>query len=274
MSIGDLSEDTNWQPELNRVEYVIHAAARVHMIGDSAAAPLEEFRRVNVRGTLKLARQAAEAGVRRFVFVSSVKVNGEGTRPGRPYRADDPPQPVDPYGISKHEAEIGLMDLAERTGLDVVIIRPPMVYGPGVKANFLAMMRWLHKGVPLPFGAIHNLRSLVALDNLVDLIVTCIAHPAAARQVFLVSDGRDLSTTELLRMTGAALRRPTRLPPVPVSVLETAARWVGQADVARRLCGSLQVDISKTRERLDWTPPVTVEDALRKTADDFLASAQ
>lgn len=271
---GDLTGDADWRQALRGIDAVIHAAARVHVMQDASADPLAEFRRTNVLGTLNLARQAAHSGVRRFVFVSSIKVNGEGTLPGRPFRADDVPKPVDPYGISKHEAEIGLMELAQQTGLDVVIVRPVMVYGPGVKANFLAMMRWLHTGVPLPLGAIHNSRSLVALDNLTDLIVTCLGHPAAARQVFLVSDGRDLSTTELLRLTGAALKTRVRLLPVPPAVLETAARWVCQGDVAQRLCGSLQVDIDKTRDRLDWTPPVSVEDALRKTADHFLASTQ
>ncbi len=206
----------------------------------------------------------------RFVFISTIKVNGEGTPLGQPYTADDVPAPVDPYGVSKHEAELGLMRLAEETGMEVVIIRPVLVYGPGVKANFLSMMRWLHKGIPLPLGAIHNQRSLVALDNLVDLIVTCLHHPAAANQTFLVSDGEDLSTTALLRRTAAALGRPARLIPVPVRVLRTAAHLLGKADFAQRLYGSLQVDISKTRELLGWSPPVSVDDALHKTARHFL----
>jgi nucleoside-diphosphate-sugar epimerase len=219
---------------------------------------------------LNLARQAAEAGVRRFIFISSIKVNGEGTPLGAPYRADAQPQPADPYGISKMEAEQGLRALAGETGMEVVIIRPTLVYGPGVKANFLNMMRWLHKGVPLPFGAIHNRRSLVALDNLVDLIVTCIEHPAAANQTFLVSDGEDLSTTELLRRMATALGAPAHLLPVPSWLLEAGATMLGKKALSQRLCGSLQVDISKTRELLGWTPPLSVDAALRKTAKHFL----
>ncbi len=268
--VGDLAPDTDWSRAVSGVDAIVHTAARVHVMRDSAADPLAEFRRVNVAGTLNLARQAVDAGVRRFVFISSIKVNGEQTLPGRPYTAEDVPAPIDPYGISKHEAEQGLRQLAQETGLEVVIIRPVLVYGPGVKANFLSMMRWLHQGIPLPLGAIHNQRSLVALDNLVDLIVTCLHHPAAANQTFLVSDGEDLSTTALLRRTAAALGRPARLIPVPALVLRTAARLLGKADFAQRLCGSLQVDISKTRELLGWLPLVSVDEALRKTARHFL----
>jgi nucleoside-diphosphate-sugar epimerase len=237
---------------------------------DTSSDPLVEFRKVNLDGTLALARQASAAGVRRFIFISSIKVNGEGTAPTQPYKAGDDSAPLDPYGVSKLEAEQGLRALATDTGMEVVIIRPVLVYGPGVKANFLNMMRWLHKGVPLPFGAIHNRRSLVALDNLVDLIVTCIDHPAAANQTFLVSDGEDLSTTELLRRMGTALGKPARLLPVPSWLLETGAAMLGKQALSQRLCGSLQVDISKTRELLNWTPPVSVDEALRKTAKHFL----
>jgi len=237
---------------------------------ETANDPLAEFRKVNVDGTLNLARQAAAAGVRRFIFISSIKVNGEGSALGAPYLADAKPAPADPYGISKMEAEQGLRALAAETGMEVVIIRPVLVYGPGVKANFRSMMSWLNKGVPLPLGAIHNQRSLVALDNLVDLIVTCIDHPAAANQTFLVSDGEDLSTTELLRRMGAALGKPARLLPVPAFMLQAGAALLGKRDMAQRLCGSLQVDISKTRELLNWTPPVSVDQALAKTAAHFL----
>ncbi|OWJ89273.1 NAD-dependent dehydratase [Pseudomonas sp. A46] len=268
--VSGLEADANWRAALEGVEAVIHSAARVHVMHDESSDPLAEFRKVNVEGTLNLARQAAEAGVRRFIFISSIKVNGEGTPPGSPYRADAQPQPADPYGISKMEAEQGLRALAAETGMEVVIIRPTLVYGPGVKANFLSMMRWLHKGVPLPFGAIHNQRSLVALDNLVDLIVTCIDHPAAANQTFLVSDGEDLSTTELLRRMATALGKPARLLPVPSWLLEAGASMLGKKALSQRLCGSLQVDISKTRELLGWTPPLSVDAALRKTAAHFL----
>ena len=268
--VEDISADTAWQPVLQSVDVVVHAAARVHVMHDTSSDPLSEFRKVNVDGTLNLALQAAAAGVRRFIFISSIKVNGEGTAVGERYQADAQSAPIDPYGISKMEAEEGLRTLAAETGMEVVIIRPVLVYGPGVRANFLSMMRWLHKGVPLPFGAIDNRRSLVALDNLVDLIVTCIDHPAAANQTFLVSDGEDLSTTELLRRMGVTLGKPARLLPVPGRFLEVGAAMLGKQALAQRLCGSLQVDISKTRQLLNWTPPVTVDQALRKTAEHFL----
>ena len=266
---GDLEPSNNWSVALADVSAVVHCAARVHVMADTAADPLEEFRRVNVQGTLNLARQAAVAGVRRFVFISSIKVNGESTQPGHPFTADDAPAPLDAYGISKREAEQGLRELSAQTGMEVVIIRPPLVYGLGVKANFAAMMRWLQRGVPLPLGGIHNQRSLVALDNLVDLIVTCITHPAAANQTFLVSDGEDVSTTELLRRMGQAMNCPARLIPVPVSWLKLAATLVGKQDMAQRLCGSLQVDIEKTRQLLGWRPPLTLDQGLKKAAEGF-----
>lgn len=268
--ITNINANNDWLPALNGVEAIIHTAARVHVMNDRVADPLAAFRRVNVEGTLNLARQAAATGVRRFIFTSSIKVNGEGTPFGVPYLADGQPAPVDPYGISKMEAEQGLHILSAETGMEVVIIRPVLVYGPGVKANFLSMMRWLHKGVPLPFGAIHNRRSLVALDNLVDLIVTCIEHHAAANQTFLVSDGEDLSTSELLRRMGAVLGRPARLLPVPSWLLQVGAAALGKQALSQRLCGSLQVDIGKTRELLGWTPPLSIDEALRKTAKHFL----
>ena len=260
----------DWRPALEGITTIVHCAARVHVMNDDAADPLREFRRINVDGTLRLATQAAEAGAGRFVFISSIKVNGESTVPGRPFTAQQAPAPIDPYGVSKWEAEQQLRKLSAETGMELVIIRPVLVYGPGVKANFLNMMKWLYKGVPLPLGAIHNKRSLVSLDNLVDLIVTCIDHPRAANQTFLVSDGEDLSTTELLQRMSKALSKRPRLLPVPAWMLETAAKFAGKQSIAQRLCGSLQVDISHTRERLGWTPPVSVDTALRKTAQHFL----
>ncbi|UXY14472.1 SDR family oxidoreductase [Chitiniphilus purpureus] len=270
LQAGDLSGPIDWAPLLAGIDVVVHAAARVHVMQDTAADPLQAFRQANVEGTLHLARQAAAAGVRRFVFISSIKVNGEGTLPGRAYTADDTPAPVDAYGLSKLEAEQGLLARAGQGGMEVVIIRPPLVYGPGVKANFLQMMRWLHRRVPLPLGAIGNRRSLVGMDNLCDLIRVCMTHPAAGGQVFLASDGCDLSTTALLRQLGEALGRPARLWPVPAHLLEIAAACVGRRAVARRLLGSLQVDIAKTRQLLDWHPPVTVEHGLAMTAESFL----
>ena len=263
---GDLEPSTDWSVALGGVSSVVHCAARVHVMSDTATNPLDEFRRVNVQGTLNLARQAAAVGVRRFVFISSVKVNGEATRLNAPFFADGVPAPLDPYGVSKMEAELGLREISAQTGMEVVIIRPPLVYGPGVKANFALMMRWLRRRIPLPLGAIHNQRSLVALDNLVDLIVTCLTQSAAANQTFLVSDGEDVSTTELLRRMGAAMGRPARLMPVPASWLKLAAAMAGKQDVVQRLCGSLQVDIEKTRRLLGWTPPISLDEGLRRAA--------
>ncbi|MBK5400156.1 SDR family oxidoreductase [Pseudomonas sp. TH39(2020)] len=260
---------TRWEEHLTGSDVVIHSAARVHVMNDVETDSLAAFRKVNVEGTLNLARQAAAAGVRRFIFISSIKVNGEGTVPGTAYAADDVPAPMDPYGISKMEAEQGLRELAAETAMDVVIIRPVLVYGPGVKANFLNMMRWLDKGVPLPFGAIYNSRSLVALDNLVDLVLTCIDHPAAANQTFLVSDGEDLSTTALLSKMAKALNKPARLIPVPSWILQSGAALLGKKGLSQRLCGSLQVDITKTRNLLGWTPPLSVDEALAITAMHF-----
>jgi len=264
--ISTLAIDTDWQYVLRGCDAVVHLAARVHVMTDTATDPLSEFRRVNVDGTSSLARQAAAAGVRRFIFISSIKVNGEATRLGQVFTANDVPSPQDPYSISKHEAEQGLRKVAVETGMEVVIIRPPLVYGPRVRANFQRMMRWLKRGVPLPLGAIHNKRSLVALDNLVDLIIICLNHPAAANQTFLVADGEDLSTPELLRRMGLALSRPAWLIPVPTLLLEAGAVLLGRRDMAQRLCGSLQVDISKARELLGWNPPFSVDEALRRTA--------
>lgn len=268
--VDDLTSMTDWSNAIDAVSIVIHTAARVHVMSDSVADPLAEFRRVNLEGTVNLAKQAATAGVKRFIFLSSIKVNGESTRPGMPFTADDSPAPVDPYGISKAETEQALQELSVKTGMEVVIIRPVLVYGPGVKANFLSMMRWLNRGIPMPFGEIHNKRSLVALDNLVDLIITCVDHPAAANQIFLVSDGEDLSSTELLKRVSLSLGSAARLVPVPVGILNFAARLLGKREVAQRLFGSLQVDITKTRDLLGWTPPVSVDDALQKTAHAFI----
>lgn len=266
----DLSPDQAWAAGLSGHEVVVHSAARVHVMNDSSTDPLAEFRRVNVAGTLNLARQAAQAGVKRFIFISSIKVNGEGTLPGQPYTAFDTPAPQDPYGVSKMEAEQGLRQIADETGMQVVIIRPVLVYGPGVKANFRSMMNWVNKGVPLPLGAINNSRSLVGLDNLVDLIVTCIDHPAAANQTFLVSDGEDLSTTQMLQRMALALGKTARLLPVPAALIKVGAALLGKPAIAQRLCGSLQVDISHTRETLNWAPPVSVDAGFLAAATAFL----
>jgi len=262
--VNQIDSTTEWSEALVGCQSVVHTAARAHIMKDEVADPLTEYRRVNVDGTLNLARQAAEAGVRRFIFISSIKVNGEQTLIGKPFTAEDIPAPEDAYGISKYEAEQGLLQIAADSGLEVVIIRPPLVYGPGVKGNFSSMMQVVKKGFPLPLGAINNMRSLVALDNLVDLIITCINHPAAANQVFLAGDGEDLSTTELLRGIAKAAGVSSRLIPVPAAVLMFGASLLGKKAVAQRLLGSLQVDISKARDLLGWTPPLSVEEGLSR----------
>ena len=247
---------------------VVHLAARVHVMNDSAENPLTAFRAANTELTKVLALAAATAGVKRFVFISTIKVNGEETVLGCPFSATDIPAPKDAYAASKMEAEQGLREIAAETGMEVVIIRPPLVYGPGVRANFAALLRAVKRGVPLPLGAIHNQRSLVALDNLLDFIETCITHPAAANQTFLVSDGEDLSTPELIRRMARAADQPARLIAVPLWLLSAGARVLGKQDMLQRLCGNLQLDIAKNQDVLDWTPPVSVSQGLRRAVMD------
>lgn len=268
--VGGIDGATDYTSALEGIDCVVHLAARVHVMQDTQQEALDEYRKINVDGTLNLARQAVDAGVKRFIFLSSIKVNGESTKPGQLFTADGISNPQDAYAVSKEEAECGLFELSMQSKMEVVCIRPPLVYGPGVKANFAAMMYWLYKGIPLPFGVIHNKRSVVALDNLVDLILTCMEHPAAGNQVFLVSDGEDLSTTELLRRTAVALGRSPRLLPVPQELLQFAFRLLGKRDLAQRLCGSLQVDISKTCTMLGWSPLVSVDEGLLMAAEAFL----
>jgi UDP-glucose 4-epimerase len=255
---------TDWSLALQHCTVVVHLAARVHVMSDTALDPLAAYRRTNVEGTMALARQAAAAGVRRFIFISTVKVNGESSPECQPFRADDVPAPQDPYAVSKMEAEQGLRQLTQQTGIQVVIIRPPLVYGPGVGANFAALLRVVRRGLPLPLGAIHNQRSLVALDNLIDLIITCVAHPSAANQTLLVSDGQDLSTAELVRAMAQAAGVKLCLPKVPARLLLATASLLGKRDVVSRLCSNLQVDISKTRRLLAWAPPLSVPEGLRR----------
>lgn len=268
--VGDLGASTEWFPALHGVSTVVHCAGRAHVVKDMAVDSLTAFRTVNVAGTLNLARQAVEAGVKRFVFISSIGVNGSQTVLGKPFSETDKPNPHNDYAFSKWEAEQSLLHMADETGLELVIIRPPLVYGSNAPGNFGALLRAVHFGWPLPLGAVHNQRSLIALDNLVDFIVTCISHPQAAHQTFLVSDGEDLSTTELVRGIAQAARVPVRLFPVPVWVLQAGASFLGKGDVVQRLCGNLQVDISKARSLLDWVPPMSTEEGLRRAVQQRL----
>lgn len=263
--VSNQTFDTDWSDALHNVDVVIHAAARVPVIHDIDADHLNEFRQVNVESTLNLSRQAIDVGVKRFVFISSIKVNGDGTFLGGSFKADDSPAPTDPYGTSKMEAEIGLRLLAKNNGMEVVIIRSPLVYGPGAKGNFASLIRLIQSGLPLPLGAVkNNRRSLISIDNLVDFITVCIDHPGAANQTFLVADGEDLSTTELLTRLAKAMGKPSRLLPVPPSVLAFMAKLMGKEQVAQRLLGSLQVDISKAKDQLGWTPPLSVDEGLKR----------
>lgn len=253
-----------------KLDVLVHCAGRAHVLQERSADPLAEYRQVNLDLTVELAREAARLGARRFVFVSSIKVNGEQTSL-TPFTASDVAAPVDPYALSKLEAEQALGALAAETGMEIVIVRPPLIYGPGVKANFLSLFRAVQRGWPLPLGGVRNRRSLVALDNLVDLLVTCMNHPAAANQVLLVSDGEPMSTPELLRGIGKALGRPAHLVAVPPGWLKAGARLVRRPALYERLCGSLEVDDAATRQLLHWRPPVSVDQALAATARWFLA---
>ena len=272
--VGGVDANTNWAGALKAVRIVVHMAARVHQVKDVATDPLAEFRRVNVAGTLRLARQAVAAGVRRFVFVSTAKVHGEGTLGSGSaarivYRDTDPLQPKDPYSVSKAEAEAGLSEIAGNSDMELVIIRPPLVYGPGVGANFRSLLHIVKSGIPLPFASVDNRRSLLGLDNLVDFITLCVEHPAAGNQAFLVSDGEDLSTRRIIERLAAAFGTRPRLFPVPESILVGTAKMLGRQALAQRLVGSFQVDISRTRTLLDWKPPVSVSEGFRRAAASY-----
>ena len=250
--------------KLTRIDVLIHCAARVHIMNDLSEDPVTDFREMNRYSTLALARMAADAGVSRFIFLSSIKVNGETTRFNESFTEKDIFVPDDPYGVSKYEAEQGLLALAEETGMEVVIIRLPLVYGPGVRANFASLIKWVNRGVPLPFGAIHNKRSLVALDNLISFIIHCIDHPKAANEVFLISDGEDVSTTELLQRVAKAFGKRCLLIPVPVWLMTSVAKCLGKAGIADRLFSSLVVDSSKASDLLGWKPVVTMDQQLKR----------
>ncbi|MBD3812288.1 MAG: SDR family oxidoreductase [Betaproteobacteria bacterium] len=261
--VGHLDASTDWRSALTGCDAVVHLAARVHVMNDSTENPLALYRATNTEATLNLARQASQAGVKRFVFISTIKVNGEGR--DATYRETDVPAPEDAYAISKWEAEQGLQQIARETGLEVVILRTPLVYGPGVKANFLRLMKAIQRGWPLPLGAIHNRRSLLYLGNFVDAIRLCVEHPAAAGQTFLLDDGQAVSTPELIRAVARAMGRPARLLAVPVGVLAFMGALLGKRAAVARLTGSLHVDSAAIRSRLGWTPPYSMEAGLAAT---------
>lgn len=266
--VADVDAATDWLPALTGVDAIVHLAARVHVVEEPAADAVGAFRATNVAGTVKLARDAVRAGVRRFLFLSSIKVNGESTN-GGPFTDHDEPHPDDAYGRSKREAEDALRDIARETGLEVVILRPPLVYGPDVKANFLRMLHWVDRGIPLPLAAVHNRRSLVYVGNLVDAIVRCLDHPTAAGETFLVDDGEPVSTPQLLRDIGQALQRPARLFPFPPALLRSGAALLGRGGDAARLLDDLVVDSSRIRAAVGWRPPFTRSDGLAATAAWF-----
>lgn len=271
----EINNDTDYSLALSDVGVVVHLAARVHVMNDVMSNPLEEYREVNTRGTVNLARQAARIGVKRFVFVSSIKVNGEATTLDKPFTSADESAPEDDYGLSKAEAEQQLLEIGKETGMEIVVIRPTLVYGPGVKANFASLLNLVSKGIPLPFGCIKgNRRSLVSVTNLVDLIITCIYSPKAANQTFLVSDDHDVSTSEMLSQMAKALGKPQWQLPVPKWCYKLAGKLFRKQDVVNRLLGSLQVDITHTKDTLDWTPPQSLEDGFKQTAQAFLESKQ
>lgn len=264
VAVGDIGASTPWADAVAGCQVVVHLAARVHVMHETVANPRALFDAVNIVATRKLVLAAAHAGVKRFVFISTVKVNGESTAPGQPFAETDIPAPQDAYAQSKYQAEEDLKQLAAQHGMEWVIIRPPLVYGPGVKANFAVLAKAATKGWPLPLGSIRNQRSLVALDNLVDFIACCIHHPKAANQTFLISDGHDLSTPELVRQLALAVGVTVRLPPIPVALLKVAAAMLGKKDAVERLSENLQVSISKAQTLLQWVPPATVAQGMAR----------
>ncbi len=270
----DLNSTSLYSDSLVNVDVVVHCAARVHIMDETASDPLSEFRAVNTHGTLNLAKQAAAAGVKRFIFLSSIKVGGESSQLGNPLTEDRDYVPCDPYGLSKYEAEKQLLELAESSEMEVVIIRPTLIYGPGVKANFETMMKWASKPIPLPFGAINNRRSLVSIDNLISLIEVCLTHPEAKNQIFYVNDGNDLSTSEILIKLYKSFKNSSPLIPIPVNIIKLFFKLIGKSDYSDRLLGSLQVDISKAKTLLNWEPPYSIDESIEKTVRHFIESGK
>ena len=269
--VGELNANTDWSQALIGIDAIVHLAARVHVMSDSSTDPLSEFRKVNVDGTVKLAQQAVQAKVRRFIFISSIKVNGEKTE-GNSFSENDIPAPQDPYGVSKFEAEQALQKIARETGLEVVILRPPLIYGPKVKANFLQLINVIHKGWPLPLGSVKNQRSLLYVYTLADAIKLCITHPNAAGKTYLISDEKSLSTADLVVKLGQFLQRSPRLLKVPVSFMKLGGNLLGKSDMIDRLTSSLVVDSNKIRQELNWTSPYSIDLGMQKTAEWFLTS--
>lgn len=267
--VGNMHANTDWRAALSDIDTVVHLAARVHVMQEQDPNPLQAFRDSNVHTTLHLAQMAAQAGVKRLIFISSVKVNGETTPTGHPFNETSPPSPHEPYAISKFEAENALRQLGQTSGMEITILRPPLIYGPGVKANFASLARAIARGKLLPLGDIHNQRSLVALDNLTDLITLCLTHPAAANQTFMVSDGEDVSTTALVQRMALAIGRPPRLLAIPPWILSAAATLLGQRAAVQRLCSNLQIDSSKARTLLGWVPPVSLDEGLRRALEEY-----
>ncbi|MGI2104668.1 NAD-dependent epimerase/dehydratase family protein [Shewanella frigidimarina] len=269
-TISNICSSTDWDGVIDNIDVIVHTAARVHVMNDTSSNPLHEFREVNTRGTLKLAKDAALKGVKRFVFISSIKVGGESSQLGNPLTEDSNYIPSDPYGLSKYEAEQQLLELAKHSEMEVVIIRPTLIYGPDVKANFETMMNWVSKPIPLPFGAINNKRSLVSIDNLISLIEVCLTHPKAKGEIFYVNDGNDISTSDLLRKLYKSFSNGAPLIPMPMSLINLLFKLIGKSDYSARLLGSLQVDISKAKTLLNWTPPYSVDDSIDKTVKHFI----
>lgn len=267
-TVADIGPNTDWSGALSGVDVVVHLAARVHVMRETAVDPLLAFREVNVAGTEQLARSAASSGIKRLVYVSSIKVNGESTG-SKPFSEEDVPSPQDPYGISKYEAELALRRVAHETGLEVVIVRPPLVYGPGVGGNFWRLLRLVERGIPLPLASVENRRSMIYLGNFVDLLVACASHPDAAGKTFLVSDGEDVSTAQLIRYLARFMGKPSYLWPFPPTLLRLAGRLVGKPDEVERLLGSLVIDSSKIRRELGRTPPFSMEQGLAETVRWF-----
>jgi UDP-glucose 4-epimerase len=274
-TIDNIDFTTDWSDALVGVDVVVHLAARVHVMNDHADNPLQEYRKANVASTLHLAQQAAMAGVKRFIFLSSIKVNGEKTKSGQPFTEESPPHPEDPYGVSKLEAEEGIRAISEQTGMEFVIIRPPLIYGPGVKANYLKLMQLVQRHFPLPLAGISNRRSMLALDNLIDFILLTAKHPQAANQLFLLSDGQSLSTAQLMNEIARAMGLASaRLFAIPVPVLQLIAKCLGQSAAIERLTDSLEIDSQKASQLLQWNPPLSIQAGIQSTVDDFLLHQQ